>query len=60
MLPAADGRLWKYCGSGLPEASVNDWPISLLPIGLPLAVRIEPSALSCSPGMKATSQMSSG
>ena len=25
--PAADGRLWKYCGSALPSLSVNDWPI---------------------------------
>ena len=23
LLPAADGRLWKYCGRGLPEESVN-------------------------------------
>src|SRR6201987_5012896 len=45
-LPAADGRLGKYCGSALPSLSVNSWPISRLPTGLPLAVRIDPSALS--------------
>src|SRR6201997_3903849 len=59
-LPAADGRLWKYCGSALPSLSVNSWPISRLPTGLPLAVRIDPSALSCSPGICATSQMNTG
>ena len=35
--PAADGRLWKYCTSGLPSASVNDWPISLEPTTVPFA-----------------------
>ena len=40
--PAADGRLWKYCGSALPSLSVNDWPISLLPTGFPSTSMIEP------------------
>src|SRR6478609_11299612 len=35
--PAADGLLWKYCGSALPSLSVNDWPIRLLPNGFPPA-----------------------
>src|SRR3984893_5745250 len=60
LVPAADGRLWKYCGSGLPLLSVNSWPISLLPTGFPLTVTIDPSALSCSPGSWATAQMTSG
>src|SRR6478735_3804191 len=55
--PAADGLLWKYCGSGLPSLSVNDWPIRLLPTGFPPASMIDPSALSRSPGSWATSQI---
>ena len=31
-----DGRGWKYCGSGLPLASVNSWQIRLDPTTLPL------------------------
>src|SRR5579884_1699698 len=58
--PAADGRLWKYWANGRPAASVNDWPISRLPTGLPLARTIEPSALSCKPGSCATNQISNG
>src|ERR1700738_4455063 len=60
LVPPADGRLWKYCGSGLPLLSVNSWPISLLPTGFPLTVTIAPSALSCSPGSRAPAQMPSG
>ena len=49
--PAADGRLWKYCGSGLPSASTNNWPMILLPTGLPSApLTSDPWALSASPG----------
>jgi hypothetical protein len=36
--PAADGRLWKYCGSGLPSGSTNNCPMILLPTGLPSAL----------------------
>src|ERR1700681_3829922 len=60
LVPAADGRLWKYCGSALPLLSVNSWPMILLPTGFPLTVTIDPSALSCSPGSCATPQMTSG
>ena len=35
---AADGRLWKYCGSGLPLASVNDCPMSFEPDDLAAGV----------------------
>lgn len=58
--PAADGRLWKYCGSALPLSSVNDWPISVLPTGFPLTSMIEPLAWSRSPGICAISQISAG
>jgi hypothetical protein len=44
----------------LPFSSVKDWPISLLPTGIPLRSTIEPPALSFRPGSWATSQMNSG
>ena len=50
LAPAADGRLWKYCGSGLPLASVNSWPISAAADRLPVDRDDRPSALSCRPG----------
>ena len=58
--PAADGRDWKYRGSGLPSASVKDCPIRLLPTTSPSAVSSEPSALPRSPGNCASSQMPNG
>src|ERR1700739_2960908 len=58
--PGADGLVWKYCGSGLPSLSVNDWPISLLPTGFPDTLTIEPSALACSPGSSETPQTTTG
>jgi elongation factor G len=36
-LPAADGRGWKYLGSGLPCLSRNSWPIRAEPTTCPLA-----------------------
>ena len=33
--PAAEGRGWKYCGSGLPLLSVNSCPSSSEPTSLP-------------------------
>ena len=32
---AADGRLWKYCGSGVPLSSVNACPMSVEPTRCP-------------------------
>jgi hypothetical protein len=34
-VPAAEGRGWKYRGSGLPLASVNDCPSSCEPTSFP-------------------------
>ena len=42
--PAADGRGWKYCGSGFPLLSVNSWPSSADPTSLPSRYRSEPFA----------------
>jgi hypothetical protein len=36
LLEAADGRGWKYCGSGLPLASTNSWQSREDPTTLPL------------------------
>ena len=45
-----DGRLWKYCGSGLPSESTNDCPMILLPTGLPSApLNNDPSGLAGEP-----------
>jgi hypothetical protein len=49
--PAADGRDWKYCVSGLPFLSTKDCPISELPTSVLPAVTIEPSARCRSPGI---------
>src|ERR1039457_1139087 len=43
-LTASDGRGWKYCGSGLPLASVNSWQSRLDPTTCPLQLTIEPLA----------------
>src|SRR5689334_9006304 len=41
---AADGRGWKYCGSGLPLASLNSWQSRLEPTTRPWDDTIEPLA----------------
>src|SRR5487761_688018 len=43
-LDAADGRGWKYCGSGLPLASVNSWQSRLEPTTLPWKLTSDPLA----------------
>ena len=40
----ADGRGWKYCGSGLPLASVNSWHSRLEPTTRPWKCTSEPLA----------------
>ena len=47
-------------GVDMPSASVNDCPIRLLPNAFPSVRRIDPSALSFSPGIWASSQIASG
>src|ERR1700733_3125007 len=42
--PAADGRGWKYCGSGFPWRSVNSCPSSADPTSRPREYRSEPFA----------------
>jgi hypothetical protein len=42
--PAADGRGWKYCTSGLPSESVNDCPTRDEPTTCPLLALVEPFA----------------
>ena len=48
--PAADGRDWKYCRSGLPSLSVKAWPISEEPTSPLASVTSEPSARDLQPG----------
>ncbi len=43
-LIASDGRGWKYCGSGLPFASVNSWQSALEPTTRPWKLTSEPLA----------------
>ncbi len=59
--PAAEGRLWKYCGSGCPSGVANDWPMIRLPITVPSELRSsDPSAWSCKPGNRPTATSASG
>ena len=44
-MPAADGRGWKYCGSGLPSLSVKFWPISDEPTDLAVDLDDRPVGL---------------
>src|SRR5258707_13705767 len=44
-LADADGRGWKYCGSGLPLAPVNSWHSRLEPTTLPW--QLTSHALAC-------------
>lgn len=57
-VPALEGRDWKYLLTGLPLASVKDWPMSEDPAGLPSAPVI--SDLPSSPGTWAAATMASG